>query len=636
MRKVPGLAMLAVIALGGCAGSPGTRNAETVQMSADSEIEVLGAVRVTRHEGADDLVSGGLGLAGLRNPLPPPPADPMAPTATELRRMALHTNWRGIADLSPGGAVETRFPELPVVTGEEHAALLRLPGRHAPHRVLLQVPDGFDPGRPCLVVAPASGSRGVYGAISVAAPWALPRGCALAMTDKGAGTDVFDPASGTGTTLDGTRARAGAAPLAFVPPGFSQPRTDTRLLALRHLHSGDNPERDWGLHTLQAARWALDRLSEKFGRRIDADSTRVIAVAVSNGGGAVLQAAGHDADGLLDAVVAGEPNVTAAGARPLYDYATEAALYQGCALLDPRMEGIPFVGEPQRALAALRCKSLARAGLLEGNDVQAQAGDAYRRLVAGGWTRQALEQAGLNVSFDLWRAVAAGYAGAYARAPFDAMPCGYGYAAIDAAGQPVAASEPVLTLWGSLGPGIPPAAGIGLIDTRAGGIDPALPGLQCLRDLYQGEDETARALRTGIEETRVRAQPKVPTIVLHGAGDGLVPAVFSSRPYVAAALAADAPVTYWEVEHAQHFDAFLAVPEMFARYVPLLPYLWQALDQQWARLESGAPVAPSQVVRTQPRTTLAPLAAPQTGGLRTDPGANAITQADGGLRVPLD
>src|SRR5690606_34369885 len=101
-------------------------------MPQDTAIDLLGEVVVTRHEGDDDLLSAGLGLAGLRAMAPPPAANPLAPTAAELRRMALHANWRGIADLSPGGGVEALFPELPTVPGEEHHALLRLPGRNAP------------------------------------------------------------------------------------------------------------------------------------------------------------------------------------------------------------------------------------------------------------------------------------------------------------------------------------------------------------------------------------------------------------------------------------------------------------------------------------------------------------------------
>ncbi|MFX8055565.1 3-hydroxybutyrate oligomer hydrolase family protein, partial [Acinetobacter baumannii] len=85
--------------------------------------------------------------------------------------------------------------------GREYHALARVPGARQPHRVVVQVPDAFDTGRRCVVVAPASGSRGVYGAIAVGGAWGLPKGCAVAYTDKGAGTDWFDLDAGQGIAL---------------------------------------------------------------------------------------------------------------------------------------------------------------------------------------------------------------------------------------------------------------------------------------------------------------------------------------------------------------------------------------------------------------------------------------------------
>ena len=50
-----------------------------------------------------ELLSAGLGLTGLRAMTPPAFADAEHPTPSELRRRALWSNWRGIADLAPGG-----------------------------------------------------------------------------------------------------------------------------------------------------------------------------------------------------------------------------------------------------------------------------------------------------------------------------------------------------------------------------------------------------------------------------------------------------------------------------------------------------------------------------------------------------
>ena len=75
-----------------------------------------------------------------------------------------------------------------------------------------------------------------------------------------------------------------------------------------------------------------------------------------------------------------------------------------------------------------------------------------------------------------------------------------------------------------------------------------------------------------------------------------MPVGATSRPYVESALRHGAnSLSYWEIEHAQHFDGFLPQPAYASRHVPLLPYFYQALDQVYAQLEGGAAPAPSQV-----------------------------------------
>jgi hydroxybutyrate-dimer hydrolase len=76
---------------------------------------------------------------------------------------------------------------------------------------------------------------------------------------------------------------------------------------------------------------------------------------------------------------------------------------------------------------------------------------------------------------------------------------------------------------------------------------------------------------------------------------------------VAAARAADRDVRYWQVRHAQHFDAFLALPDYRARYVPLLPYLYAALDRVAAHLDDPAQPLPANALIDS-----APAAAPLT------------------------
>lgn len=552
--------------------------------------------RATVHRDHDDLLTAGLGVAGLQAIVPPAFADVDHPTPAELRRRALWSNWRGIADLAPGGGYGTLYGSLAPVPGREFSALARVPGASQPHRVLVQLPDAFDAGKRCVVVAASSGSRGVYGAIAVAGAWGLPRGCAVAYTDKGAGTDYFDLDAGQGIREDGTVAPADAG-LAFTPT----PATGTGI-AYKHAHSQDNPEADWGRHVKQAAEFALATLNAQLPQQapFTFSNTRVIAVGISNGGGAVLRAA-EDGEPWLDAVVAGEPNVLAEGhgARTLYDYTTEAALLMPCAL--------PQLGIPAMPGLEAKCAALAARGVLSGATLDAQQRDALAKLHAAGWTDAALRAGAISVGFDLWRAIAVGYASAYGRYPHDAHPCGYRYAALGADFSPRAATAAERAAWIADGSGIPPGAGVGIVDPQPL-ADLGLTGLQCLRALWTGDGNDARRVHAGIKATRA-APPRagLPVVVIHGTDDGLVPQAFSSAPYVAMAKAAGRDVRYWQVRNAQHFDAFLGLPHMAAAYLPLLPYVYEALDRVDAWLDGTGALPADAVIATVPRMG-APLA----------------------------
>lgn len=563
--------------------------------------------RETAHNGNDDLLTAGLGIAGLRAMAPPSFDDAAHPTAEELRRRAIWNNWRGIADLSPTGGYGEVYGSVASVPGREFSAFATVPGARQPHRVLVQVPDAFDLNKRCVVVSASSGSRGIYGAIAVAGAWALPKGCAVAYTDKGAGTDYYDLETGTGVRLDGTRGGDGDA-LAFqpeVPAGASG-------VAFKHAHSGDNPEADWGRHVKQAAEFALASLGRAFPQAdpFTFGNTRIIAVGISNGGGAVLRAAELEGDGAdgdwLDAVVAGEPNVyvPGPGSRTLYDYTTEAALLMPCALLRLPTDSLPQ--PPLRAQAeplwAARCAALKSAGSIDGADTQAQAKNAYEKLRAHGWTDEALTAGALSVGFDLWRAVAVTYASAYARAGIGGHPCGYSFAAQNADFSPRASTEAERSAWFADGTGIPPGAGVGIVDSKLAPPDFTLPGLQCLRGLLDAGGSTDMA--QGVAQTQASVPRKgLPVVVVHGLDDGLVPPAFSSAPYVAAAKAAGREVSYWQVKHAQHFDGFLALPAYGARYVPVLPYVYAALDQVSAQLDGKGKRPADAVIEAKPRGT---------------------------------
>jgi hydroxybutyrate-dimer hydrolase len=582
-----------VLMLAACAATPRRTAPEPAMFTSQ---------RASEHRGSDDLLTAGLGLDGLRAAVAPAFADAGHPTAIELRRRAIWSNWRGIADLAPGGGYGSVYGSTQAVPGREFSAYAKVPGARQPHRVLVQVPDTFDRGRRCVVVTASSGSRGIYGSIAVAGAWGLPKGCAVAYTDKGAGTDYFDLGAQAGSRADGTIGTLGVdADLAFVPSAD----VGASGVAFKHAHSGDNPEADWGRHVKQAAEFALHALNEALpdAAPFTFDNTRVIAAGISNGGGAVLRAAELEG-GWLDAVVAGEPNVYVEGGRPLYDFTTEAALLMPCALL--HLPQASLAQPPMRAQAeplwTQRCASLRAAGLVDGDDVAAQARNAYDKLRTNGWSDGALRSGAASVGFDLWRAVAVTYASAYGRYGVGEHPCGYGFSAQNPDFSARAATAAERAAWWSDAAGIPPGNGVGIVDGRLAPPDFTLPGLQCLRALWDGQGADADRVRAGIAETRA-ALPRagLPVIVLHGLDDGLVPPAFTSAPYVAMAQAAGRDVRYWQIRNAEHFDAFLGFPDYAARFVPMLPYVYAALDRVDAVLDGKAALPADAVIDTTPR-----------------------------------
>ncbi|OAB55055.1 hypothetical protein AY599_27220, partial [Leptolyngbya valderiana BDU 20041] len=585
VRSLPVLALVLSVATSAC--RPSAESSPTTDPVV--ALDPLAEVRTTEHRDGDDLVTAGLGLAGLGSDAPNP-ADPEAPSAAELRALAFHSAWTGLAALNPAGGLGGLFEDLPVVEGREFTRFRRLDGRSSPFRVLVQVPDSFDPARACLVLAPASGSRGVYGAVPLVAPWALPRGCAVAYTDKGAGTDIHRYADNSGAGLDGRRVEAGSAPTGLVAPAVTGPAPDG-LVAVSHAHSGDHPEADWGRHVLDAGAFALELLRDEYSVDPNAESVRVIAAGLSNGAGAVLRAAEQDERGMIDGVVAVMPNITAPGVPHLFEYATAAALLQPCALGDLEATMAKVLGNPLIAAAGQqRCTGLSQAGLI----AESRPALARERLMDLGFDESALGLGAVNVILDLWRSVAVTYASAYLGAgPMD-MPCDYAFSAADA-------TEAQVASWWSNHSGIPPSSGVEIVDGLADGRDPALPGLLCLHGLLDGEGERAVRLRAAIEATRATARlPDIPVLVIHGRDDGLIPAALSSRPYVEQARAAGAEIAYWEVANAQHFDALLAAPAAAERLVPILPFGWAGLDHLVAVLDQDAALGGDRRIETAP------------------------------------
>jgi len=136
-----------------------------------------------------------------------------------------------------------------------------------------------------------------------------------------------------------------------------------------------------------------------------------------------------------------------------------------------------------------------------------------------------------------------------------------------------------------------------------------LPALRCLRALWDGKGTETHSLHEAVEATRATGSlpGDTPVVVIHGAADGLIPAAFSSRPWVEQVRAAGGNVTYWEVNDAQHFDVLLGAPGVAGRYVPLLPYGWRAMDRLHQVLDGEGTTGDDRIIDPEPAPAGEPL-----------------------------
>ena len=700
-------AALAAIFLGGCASSSHD-DINTLPAG------IAGAIAEKAYDGTtDDLLTGGLGKTGLMGAAPAY-AVPATPTASELRRNAIYNNYRALVDYTAAGGMGVLYgPNIDLnggntlgegkIAGREYIATADDGTGQQNVTLMVQVPDSFDAKKPCIVTATSSGSRGVYGAIGTAGEWGLKRGCAVAYTDKGSGNGLHDLTSGAVMARDGTMLTAATAAgkavfqSAAAASDVAAFNTATpNRVAYKHAHSQQNPEKDWGKHTLDAVRLAFYVLNERFGtatasdankkiRTIIPGNTLVIASSVSNGGGAALAAAEQDTEGLIDGVAVSEPNAqpgantgltiqqgaanVATHSKPLIDYFTYANVYQPCAALSAS------TGNPLTLLSTLpaqnRCSALAARGLLSATTLAAQADEALAKLNLYGWQTESnfFHQTHYRYATN---SIVVTYINTYGRFSVTDSVCGFSMANTTATGD-VAAQVPATQagLFAS-GNGVPPTGGVNLVyDRSVGGAkldflavsptsntaDFALDGALCMRSLVTGKDEATGAALTGTLKAQsdrviagvnaVQLTAKLrskPTIIVAGRSDTLLPINHTARAYFGKNQLTDsasdaAKVRYIEVTNAQHFDTFIAFGAAFGydtRTVPLHPYLNQALNAMWSHLTTGTALPVSQVVRTTTRATSATaLTAANVPAIATAPAAgDQIVMTGLTLKVP--
>lgn len=596
-----------LLALGGCDGNGTTDQADNGNGDAPPftlntlPAAIVGDVIQRSYDGVtDDLLTAGLGADGLANGTAPGYANAFVPTVAELRRNAIHANYRALVPTGAGSGYGEFFgptvgteSSTGMIAGQEWLALT-LDG-NAPVSVMVQVPAHFDPEAACMVTAPSSGSRGIYGAIGTAGEWGLKRGCAVVYTDKGTGTGAHNLSANRSQNLEGLLVDADD-PSALFAADLSAAERAAFLndypnrLAFKHAHSGDNPESDWGKHVLDAVRFGFYVINEIHGEQNDAgergvslvpDNTLVIASSVSNGGGASVAAAELDSEGLIDGVAVSEPNVNPAlgetfsiqqgsadaiteHSRSLLDYTTALAVYQGCANLAPSIkDDAPFNAVfNDAAINENTCTALAAKGLVTGATVDDQAESALLILREdfGLAPEQDLVQPA-NYGINVPQSIAITYANTYGRFGVTDNLCGFSFSAVVSnESSPLAeAAERVLFATSN---GIPPTGGVDVLYNEAdqgvatqmrqatspssGLQDHALDGFLCLRALVTGVDpvtgealtgvslEHSQRVQQGIDEVRLSANLQgKPAVFVTPRNDQILPINHTSRPYYA-------------------------------------------------------------------------------------------------------
>ncbi|MDR3095712.1 MAG: D-(-)-3-hydroxybutyrate oligomer hydrolase [Paraburkholderia sp.] len=639
-------------------------------------------VKRTTYDGVhDDLITGGIGMAAmLSGKAAPSFADPLHPTAAELRRAVL------LKPGNPANGFGTLYgPNVNPTTGELYTDDARLAGEEtiawaqdkAGHNtgILLQIPASFNAESACLVVIPTPGSQNYWNDMQRAGYWGLRHGCALAWTDKGTGAGIQDLDSGSTVDQVGTTSRPHAGVRLDVITGHPEAkafaRTYPHRIAFKWANSGWNQEAEWGHAVLEAAAFGLAELESREwpGKvRLQRDQITVIASGFSNGGGAVLRAAEQDSGHLLDGVVALAPQVHVranpdvvvedrghawyGSSRSSYDFLSYGNLYQACAALavpnDP--------GAAKLAFAQNRCASLAEKGLLHGTTVEAQAKEALDKLHRFGFLEDA-DIATSDAALDNQGVL--GQASQFGEFRIAEHLCNLSFAAADKEGLPVAASQTLLAQrFSRLPGGTPNGVQVSLIndaDPRGPHVDSQsvsrstgrndydLDAALCLRNLFTGDQPASARVRHGIDRLVANARLNgTPTIIVHGRSDDVEGPNFSSRPYVATESLNEPgrdTLRYMEIEGGMHGEGLISSPGFDVRMVPVSVYQIRALEAMYAHLKQGKRLPDSQVVHTTPRTGTAGHAAPTTADSLPPfqdhaSDADRIVTGNGVMRIP--
>ncbi|OTQ57185.1 3-hydroxybutyrate oligomer hydrolase family protein [Gilliamella sp. A7] len=592
---------------------------------------------------SDDLVTAGIGFTPLSSMIQKFKfADPANPTTQELRRSKLNR----FIDTKTGEGQLFGFKQQnlsPLFDGKIAGTEILATIKDGNVGVLLQIPVDFDKKKPCIVAIPASNYDGLYNAkdMQIRGLWGLKHNCAVVYNDKGLGNGIYDISNQQGFTIDGKIAKDN---LLFNPEirnreNFIQ--NHPNRYAVKQLHSKQNPEHNWGKYVLESIEFALyeinDRFSAKNARNFNSYNTLILIYGSEDGASAALKAGELDKSGLINGIVAVNPQIQpnpdiasliiqdSASIRSFQynsipDYATVAALYIPCAIpaIEPNKSDnyVPYASK--YLYSQNRCDALKKANLLTTGTPE----EALRKLQYYGWN------SGIEIQLPYFYynesiAFPYQYISSYGRYDVTENMCDYSVASTQQ--EPLYNFGEVMPLkevnfaeiW-SLSNGHLPiwtdknvtaidiVANQDLVSPRRewysssetkNQVDYGTKGAICLR-----EKITEKRVNDGLKQVQATGNlNKTKTFIVHGQNNVKQLINHTSRPYVAlnsAVEGKESQLRYIEVENASYLDG----KSPFDNTLLAIDYYGEdAIEWLWANLNNNTTLPESQVVHTKPR-----------------------------------
>lgn len=601
----------------------------------------------------DDLVTAGYGFSALSDIfIENNFVNPNHPTFHELRREKLNR----YIDTKSGEGYFFGFNKeklTPLFDGKVAGTEVQAFFEEGNEKVafLLQIPLDFDKNQPCIIAIPTMDGEGVYNArdMQIRGLWGLKHNCAVVYNDKGMGNALFDIESKKGYLIDGRVAPQSIAnsELLFSPSIISNDDLLLNRYATKRLHSQQNYEAKWGQYVINSLEFAFYYLNHQFSPTnevvINKNNTRVVVFGVSDGGGAALKAGEYDTKGLIDGIVAVNPQIQVSSnahypifiqhdesekeslhIKSLIDYTSYASLYMPCAIIalkhNQASKNIPYLDKYY--FAGNRCSALKKANLLKTDTEFEQAKEALDKLYQYGWTHEMANQMPyhyFNQSINLPYQ----YISAYGRYGINDHLCHYSVASID---QTILYNEGKVhelnesgfpLLWIKNSGSLPirlndDIIAIDLVNDddpqnshrefysrskNSSIIDYNLAGAICLRDSISEK----RVLAGQAEIFATAKLNQIKTIIVHGQLNIKNLPNYSSRAYVALNSYVDGSfsnLVYIEVENASYFNGDSPFDN---KLIPIDFYGERAIDMLWDNLVNGTSLPDSQVIRTRVR-----------------------------------